>query len=171
MTDSPTIETSMTLTWEDYHRDARDLVLQLGAQGPWQGMAVVTRGGLHLAGILAWELNIRQIETINISSYTPNDDDSLAPEARSDIRILKPFNTPSDQWLIVDDLVDSGATMRAIRKMMPNAHVAVLYAKPDGLDQADSYVETVGQDTWIHFPWETEIRPSTPLHELTNKAK
>jgi xanthine phosphoribosyltransferase len=73
--------------------------------------------------------------------------------------------------LIVDDLVDSGATMRAIRKMMPNAHAAVLYAKPDGLDQADSYVETVGQDTWIHFPWETEIRPSTPLHELTNKAK
>lgn len=170
MTDSPEIQTSMTVTWDDYHRDARDLALQLRAQGPWQGMAVVTRGGLHLAGILAWELGIRQIETINISSYVP-DQDSIAAQRQDDLRILKPFNTPSDQWLIVDDLVDSGATMRAIRKMMPNAHTAVLYAKPDGLNQADSYVETVGQDTWIHFPWETQIEPATPIHEITNKAK
>ena len=32
--------------------------------------------------------------------------------------------------LIIDDLVDTGRTLEVVRKLMPKAHVATVYAKP-----------------------------------------
>ncbi len=57
-------------------------------------------------------------------------------------------------WLVIDDLVDSGTTMRIVRAILPKAHVAVLYAKPAGRPLADSFVDEFPQDSWIDFPWE-----------------
>ena len=66
-------------------------------------------------------------------------------------------------WLIVDDLVDTGETARALRAMMPKAHFATVYAKPAGRPLVDTFVTEVSQDTWIFFPWDMEPKPSTPI--------
>ncbi|MBN8903402.1 MAG: alpha/beta fold hydrolase, partial [Rhodospirillales bacterium] len=63
-----------------------------------------------------------------------------------------------DGWLLVDDLVDSGVTVRTIRALFPAVTVAVLYAKPAGEDLAHAFVRRVKQDTWIVFPWERTER-------------
>ena len=42
-----------------------------------------------------------------------------------------------------------------MRRLLPRAHFACLYAKPAGQNAADTYVAEVGQDTWILFPWDT----------------
>ena len=55
-------------------------------------------------------------------------------------------------WLIVDDLVDTGETAKALREMMPDAHFATVYAKPAGRPLVDTFVTEVSQDTWIFFP-------------------
>ena len=58
--------------------------------------------------------------------------------------------------LIVDDLVDTGATARVVRGLLPRAHFAAVYAKPAGRDTVDTFITEVSQDTWILFPWDTE---------------
>jgi xanthine phosphoribosyltransferase len=58
-------------------------------------------------------------------------------------------------FLIVDDLVDSGATARLVRDALPKALFGCLYAKPEGQAVADLFIAEVPQDTWILFPWDT----------------
>lgn len=38
------------------------------------------------------------------------------------------------------------------RELMPKAHIATIYAKPEGLPTVDTFIMEVSQDTWIHFP-------------------
>ena len=66
-------------------------------------------------------------------------------------------------WLVVDDLVDTGATGRIVREMLPKAHFATIYAKPAGRPLVDTFVTEVSQDTWILFPWDTEPQYAQPI--------
>ena len=68
-----------------------------------------------------------------------------------------------DGWLIIDDLVDTGKTARVVRKMLPKAHFACVYAKPLGKPLVDSYITEVSQDTWIFFPWDTDLQFVPPI--------
>ena len=72
-------------------------------------------------------------------------------------------------WLIVDDLVDTGETIKAIRSSLPNAHYATVYAKPNGREQVDTFITEVSQDTWIYFPWDLEMKPALTINEKIKK--
>lgn len=61
-----------------------------------------------------------------------------------------------ENWLVVDDLVDSGETIKAVKQYFPKAVYVVLIAKPKGLMVADHYVQIVEQNIWVAFPWEKE---------------
>jgi xanthine phosphoribosyltransferase len=67
--------------------------------------------------------------------------------------------------LIVDDLVDTGKTAKLVRDMLPKAHFATVYAKPQGRPQVDTYITEVSQDTWIYFPWDTGLAFQPPITE------
>jgi len=67
--------------------------------------------------------------------------------------------------LIIDDLVDTGATAKVVRELLPNAHFATVYAKPAGRPMVDTYVTEVSQDTWIMFPWDSEPQFAKPIAE------
>ena len=64
---------------------------------------------------------------------------------------------------MVDDLVDTGRTVEVLRKLMPRAHFAAIYAKPLGRPLVDTYVTEVSQDTWILFPWDSEPQYAQPI--------
>ena len=66
-------------------------------------------------------------------------------------------------FLIVDDLVDTGVTGSMVRRMLPRAVFACLYAKPAGRAVADHYVAEVAQETWVLFPWDTAPLFVAPL--------
>ena len=70
-----------------------------------------------------------------------------------------------DGWLVVDDLVDTGNTATIIRNMLPKAHFATLYSKPAGKPLVDTFITEVSQDTWILFPWDSEVQYTAPLVE------
>ncbi|MEO0530037.1 MAG: xanthine phosphoribosyltransferase [Planctomycetota bacterium] len=144
------------VSWDHLHRDSRALAWRLVEVGPFEGIVAVTRGGLVPAAVIARELDVRLIDTISIVSY--RDDHTPA-----DPTILKSVERDGRGWLIVDDLVDTGQTARVVREMMPEAHFATVYAKPAGRPLVDSFVTEVSQDTWILFPWDSELRPSTPI--------
>jgi xanthine phosphoribosyltransferase len=95
------------------------------------------------------------IDTVCVSSY----DDQTQREAE----VLKPAPGDGAGCLIVDDLVDTGATGRIVREMLPRAHFATVYAKPAGRPVVDTFVTEVSQDTWILFPWDTEPQYAQPI--------
>ena len=64
--------------------------------------------------------------------------------------------------LIIDDLVDTGKTLEAVRSLMPKAHVATVYAKPLGRSQVETFITEVSQDTWIFFPWDMALQYVEP---------
>ena len=143
------------VSWEQLHRDAKALAWRLAERGPYSRIVAITRGGLVPAHIIARELDIRIIDTVCISSY----DDQTQRSAE----VLKPVTGDGAGWLIVDDLVDTGATGRIVREMLPKAHFATVYAKPAGRPMVDSFVTEVSQDTWILFPWDTEPQYAQPI--------
>jgi adenine/guanine phosphoribosyltransferase-like PRPP-binding protein len=155
MTGPAPSQKTFPVSWDQLHRDARALAWRLVAGGPWNGIVAVTRGGLVPAAIVARELDVRLIDTLCVASY---DDRTIG-----DVRILKEAQTPGDGWLIIDDLVDTGQTARVVRERLPKAHFATVYAKPAGRPMVDTYITEVSQDTWILFPWDSELRSVPPI--------
>jgi xanthine phosphoribosyltransferase len=151
---------SFPVTWEELHRNAKALAWRLSELGPFNGIAAVTRGGLVPAAIVARELDIRLIDTVCIVSYDEFN--------RGQLKILKEVPGDGTGWLIVDDLVDTGRTARAVRDMLPKAHFATIYAKPAGKPLVDTYVTEVSQDTWILFPWDIEPQFIQPIAKRRN---
>ncbi|MEM9968597.1 MAG: xanthine phosphoribosyltransferase [Pseudomonadota bacterium] len=155
-------EKGFHISWDQLHRDSRALAWRLDGQGPdngaWRAVVAVTRGGMAPAMIAARELDIRTVDTISIKSYDH--------QRQSDAKILK---SPDPALmgdgagiLIVDDLVDSGKTLEAVRARYPMAHFATVYAKPKGRPQVDTFITEVSQDTWIFFPWDMALQYVQP---------
>ena len=154
---------SFPVSWEQFHRDARALAWRLSGAGPFHTVVGITRGGLVPAAVVARELGIRVVETVSVASYDY--------DKQGEILVLKPISAAiagengGAGVLIVDDLVDTGATARVVREMMPNAHFATVYAKPAGRPLVDTFVTEVSQDTWIYLPWDMGLQFTPPIGE------
>lgn len=144
------------ISWEQLHRDSKALSWRLhDMHQAWKGIVAVTRGGLVPAAVIARELGIHHIDTVCITSYNRQD--------QGEIKILKAVEGSGKDLLIIDDLVDTGSTARIVRKMLPEAYFATVYAKPAGKPLVDAYVTEVSQDTWILFPWDSESQFVEPI--------
>lgn len=159
------------VSWEQLHRDAKTLAGRLAGLGRWERVLAVTRGGMVPACIVARELEVRLVDTVCIVSY-----DHMT---QGELTVLKA--PPADasggggdggssggaddgaRTLVVDDLADTGKTLAALRERYPRAHFATVYAKPQGRPLVDTFVMEVAQDTWIHLPWDLELRFAAPL--------
>jgi xanthine phosphoribosyltransferase len=158
----PSGQKSFPVTWDQFHRDSRALAWRLTNLGPFEAVVAITRGGLVPAAIVARELNIRTIECVSVKSYDHQNQGS--------IKVLKPIAPElierckaGGKILIVDDLVDTGATARIVRDMLPGAHFATVYAKPKGREMVDTFITEVSQDTWIFFPWDLDVAYVPPI--------
>lgn len=119
------------VSWEQLHKDARDLARRVAGCGPFKGIVAVARGGLVPVAVLARELGIRLVHTLCLSSYVWK-----SPEAGVR-RLAKTLETDGEGWLIVDALVDTGRTAMEVRKMYPKGLFVTLYAKPEGRPHVD----------------------------------
>lgn len=154
-TEAPAYIKNFPVTWDELHRHARALAWRLVELGPWQSIVAVTRGGLVPAAIVARELDLRLIDTVCIASYDDREQGKLS--------ILKRVPGDGTGMLIIDDLVDTGITAKAVREMLPKAHFATIYAKPAGRPLVDTFVTEVSQDTWILFPWDIAPQFAPPI--------
>jgi xanthine phosphoribosyltransferase len=155
-----------TVSWDQLHRDARALAWRLMEKAPFAGIVAITRGGLIPAAIIARELDLRLVETVSIVTYAAGSGGSLIEEERctAPVAIKMPAAAGDGAgYLIIDDLVDTGATARLVRGLLPQAHFAAVYAKPAGREIVDTFITEVSQDTWILFPWDTEAQFIAPL--------
>lgn len=138
----------LVLSWDDIEQGCLNLAAALPKDRVWKGIIAVTTGGMIPACLVAKILGIKLIETFCISSYDHQD--------QSEAKIIREPQDcgDGDGWLVIDDLVDSGKTFEVIRKTLPKAYYACLYAKPLGTKQSDVFIGETEQTCWIHFPWE-----------------
>ena len=158
---------SFPVSWDQFHRDSRALAWRLTGLGTFDAVVAIARGGLVPATIVARELNIRVVESVAVKSYDH--------QAQGQIKVLKSISSEiidkarsGGKILIVDDLVDTGATARIVRDMLPGAHFATVYAKPMGRDMVDTFITEVSQDTWIFFPWDLDVAYAAPISGATD---
>jgi xanthine phosphoribosyltransferase len=154
------------VSWEELHRNAKALAwrlhdLEIARGEKFRAIIAVTRGGMVPAAIVARELDIRLVDTICIASY----DD----RAQGQLQLLKGVAGDGEGQLIIDDLVDTGATAKAVRDLLPKAHFATIYAKPAGRPLVDTFITEVSQDTWILFPWDVELRFVQPIAKVRDR--
>lgn len=153
------------VTWDEIQGRCLDLARQIMAQDrKFSKILVITRGGMFPAGILARELDIRHIETVCIDTYDT--------QSRKEPTLLK---APSPDYcrdvLVVDDLVDTGTTLKLLKSMLSDPLVVTLFAKPEGEALVDLYHEKIAQDVWVRFPWDTYRQYVKPLAHTTPATK
>jgi len=161
MTDRLPHEKGFHVSWDQLHRDARALAWRLQDETPrggWRAVVAITRGGMAPAMIVARELDIRTVDTISVKSYDHQTQNPPAIIKSPDMGLVG----DGEGILIVDDLVDTGKTLKVVRACMPRARVATIYAKPEGRDMVDTFITEVSQDTWIFFPWDMALQYVEP---------
>jgi xanthine phosphoribosyltransferase len=152
------------ISWAELHRDARYLSELLHAVGSWKGIIAITRGGLVPAALVARELEIRLVDTICVASYGAGST-GTAQQAQGEVTLLKGVAGDGDGFLLIDDLVDTGRTAQVVRKFLPKAHFATLYAKPAGRPIVDTCVKEFKQNKWIFFPWDIDYQFVKPIKD------
>ncbi|UZD16949.1 xanthine phosphoribosyltransferase [Gallibacterium anatis] len=143
------------VTWDMFQMHARKLSERLLPASQWKGIIAVSRGGLFPAAVIARELGIRLVETVCIASYDH--------DQQNELKVLHRAEGDGKGFIVVDDLVDTGNTARAIREMYPKAKFVTVFAKPAGAPLVDDYVVDIPQNTWIEQPWDMGITFVPPL--------
>ncbi|HEY7382011.1 MAG TPA: phosphoribosyltransferase family protein [Gaiella sp.] len=150
-------ESREVMSWEDLGTGARELAESIHGDGYEPEIVLaVARGGLLVAGAIAYALDVKNTFTMNVEFYTGVDERLAAP------LLLPPVPDPVDlreaRVLIADDVADTGATLGLVKRFcaphVAEVRCAVLYEKPASV-VACEYVWR-RTDRWITFPWSAE---------------
>lgn len=136
------------IDWNDFHQDVKELCKILKNEGRYNKIVAVSRGGLLPAGVIAYELDIRNTAVINVSTYVGEEHLKLDKIADADN-----VGEVDEKTLVVDDLADSGQTFSVMRKQFPKGRFVSVYAKEKGKKEVDFYAREM-PDEWIVFPWD-----------------
>jgi uncharacterized protein len=158
---------SLHVSWNEYNTLVERLALQVHESG-WRFNQIIciARGGLRVGDVLSriYELPLAILST---HSYTA---DGGTTQGELIIAEHMTMSAPrlGDRVLLVDDLVDSGHTLAAVRKELPlrfphiaDIRTAVVWYKASSVFKPDYYVEYLPDNPWIHQPFEVydNLRP------------
>lgn len=145
------------LTWEQFGVAARELAKAVVDSGFQPDLLMsITRGGLLPAGTISYAMGIKNLHIINVEFYT-------GVGTRLPLPVLLPpvpaaVDLSAKKVLIVDDVADTGETLRMVRDFcaehVAETRTAVLYEKPSSVVKCDYVWKRT--DEWISFPWSSE---------------
>ncbi|MFT3833980.1 MAG: phosphoribosyltransferase [Micropruina sp.] len=142
------------LTWEGFGKASRELAEQVvGDSFRPEVIVAVARGGLLLAGSLAYALGVKLADAMNVEFYTD------VAETLPDPVLLAPLldidSIAGRRVLVVDDVADSGRTLQLVMDILlkhgAEVRTAALYTKPTSIYRVDYVWKDT--DAWIVFPW------------------
>lgn len=140
------------ISWAEYGRLSAELVQKVRPRGQRFDLIIgIARGGIPVAMVISDELGIK-VDIINVKSY-----EGIAERGRPKIISTLTEEVRGKKVLVVDDLVDEGATMQTVLKYLAKEKpgtlkTAVLFKKPWSKFEPDFCLETL--DEWVVFPWE-----------------
>lgn len=149
------------VSWEDYHQSIERLAVQVHESG-WEFNQILclAKGGLRVGDILARIFDV-PLAILATSSYG-----GPGNRVRGSITFSRDLTmtTPNlgNRVLIVDDLVDSGVTLKKSLVWLDRNYgfyaeemrTAVLWYKECSVIQPDYYVHYLADNPWIHQPFE-----------------
>ncbi|MEP6481689.1 MAG: phosphoribosyltransferase [Rhodoglobus sp.] len=142
------------LTWNDFGSASRELALEM-IQGGYHPEIVVAvaRGGLLLAGGIAYALGVKSCGAVNAEFYTGVG--TRLPEPVMLPPLLDEASIVGKQVLLVDDVSDSGRTLKMVVELLEGMGAEVrtvcLYTKPGTVwEPTYTWRRT---PLWITFPW------------------
>jgi hypothetical protein len=148
------------VTWPDYHSAIERLAIAVHQSGwPFNQIVCIARGGLRVGDTLSRIFKL-PLAVISTQSYGGE-----AGKARGTLTVAKhmTMTTPTigDRVLLVDDLVDSGATLDVVRQHLLDTYpaivdirTAVLWYKACSTCAPDYHVHFLADSPWIHQPFE-----------------
>jgi hypoxanthine phosphoribosyltransferase len=153
-------EADLWVTWEDYHRAIEALALMVH-RSAWQFDQVLclARGGLRVGDVLS-RLFEKPLAILSTSSYR-----EAAGTVRGTLDIAQHISitqgTFGGRVLLVDDLVDSGVTLKAVAEHLKGNYpavtdlrTAVLWRKAHSSVSTDYAFRVLDGNPWIHQPFE-----------------
>jgi hypoxanthine phosphoribosyltransferase len=145
------------MSWDDLGLGARALAEAIHDDGWVPDLVLgISRGGLLVAGALAYALGVKNTATISVEFYTGVDERLELPMLLPPVPDL--IDLSKERVLIADDVADTGATLELVRDfcagIVGEARVAVLYEKSRSTIQSDYVWRRT--DAWITFPWSAE---------------
>lgn len=137
---------------QTFQQDAYSLASKI--KQDWEkydGLIIIARWGLHLGYYLADKLKNRNIQILSIETpYSHHHEGYIVHSEPSFVKWKK--------YLFIDDLIDSGYTLKYIEKnYQVDYDIAVLYIKPANTYQTEKKifsVKNLPQD-WIDFYYES----------------
>ncbi len=147
------------VSWDEYHQLTERLALKVHASG-WQfdQILCLARGGMRPGDILSRVFD-KPLGIMSTSSYRA---EAGTIQGRLDMAkyITMPKGELAGRVLLVDDLADSGVTLKAVVERlrgMPaisELRSAVIWTKKVSAYTPDYYVEMLETSPWIHQPFE-----------------
>ncbi|MDQ4500828.1 phosphoribosyltransferase [Sinomonas sp. ASV322] len=142
------------LSWPDFGTAARDLAADVVASGFEPDVVVaIARGGLLLAGAVAYALGTKSCGALNVEFYTGIDE--RLPEPVVLPPLLDEASVHAKRVLLVDDVSDSGRTLAKVVDLITawgaDVRTVCLYSKPRTILEPDFVWRRT--DRWITFPW------------------
>src|ERR1700682_1421146 len=158
---------SLHVSWDEYNALVERLALQVHESG-WRFNQVicVARGGLRVGDVLS-RIYETPLAILSTHSYAAE-----GGTIRGELVIAEHMTMTSprlgERVLLVDDMVDSGHTLAAVAKALPErwpvivtCKTAVLWWKGGSTVKPDYYVDYLAENPWIHQPFEVydTLRP------------
>jgi hypoxanthine phosphoribosyltransferase len=142
------------MTWDDLGAGSRMLAEQIASDGFEPDIVLgIARGGLLVAGAVAYALDVKNTFTMNVEFYTGIEERLEMPMILPPVPDL--VDLGESRVLIADDVADTGKTLALVKEFLDGkvgeVRAAVLYEKP----RSEVSCEYVWRrtDRWIDFPW------------------
>lgn len=141
-------------SYEEFVQDSKDLANQIKSYNP-DTLVAIARGGLTLGHFLSSALDLRRLFTINSIHY----DETKKLDSFEIFHI--PDLSDAKKVVLIDDIVDSGETMKEIKTLLENKFpkvefkIATIFYKDTAIIEADFKVKEA--NSWINFFWEVDI--------------
>jgi hypoxanthine phosphoribosyltransferase len=154
------------VSWDEYHLLTERLALKVYNSG-WQFDQIIclARGGMRPGDVLSRVFD-KPLAIMSTSSYRA---EGGTIQGRLDLAkyITMPKGELAGRVLLVDDLADSGVTLKAVVERLrglpsiAELRSAVIWTKAVSSYTPDYYVEMLATSPWIHQPFEDydNLRP------------
>jgi len=143
-----------SFSYEEFGEASRELAQQIADSGFETDIVVaIARGGMLLAGSLAYALGVKSCGALNVEFYTGIG--TRLPEPVILPPMLDEASLDGKRVLLVDDVSDSGRTLALVIQLLEASgaivKTVVLYTKPHTVQEA--HYTWRRTDKWINFPW------------------
>ena len=145
------------MTWGELGSAARELAQHVLDDGYAPDLILgIARGGLLVAGAIAYALGVKNTFTMNVEFYTGIDERLDMPMILPPVPDLVDF--ADFNVLVADDVADTGQTLALVKGFcagqVGEVRAAVLYEKPRSIVSCEYVWRRT--ELWIDFPWSAE---------------